>query len=67
MVVTDILAIGDAPGGRRKVSVPFTWIVKLRNVMPVHWLKQASKRRQALKSRRKQNKVVCTLLPTSSL
>ena len=33
-----------ATGGRKKTNVPFTWIIKLKNVLPVHWSKQVKHR-----------------------
>lgn len=31
-------------GGRKKSSVPFTWIITFRSVVPVNWDKQVSRR-----------------------
>jgi len=39
-VQLDQLAV--TTGGRKKDSVPFTWIMKLAHVVPVHIDKQAS-------------------------
>ena len=38
------------PGGRKKISVPFTWIIKFRSVAPVIWNKQASRSITAINS-----------------